>query len=559
MEGTLRKSGIDVIGDIPWGKHFCVFYQTKDDLREILVPYFKAGLENNEFCMWVTSEPLPVEEAKRSLRESVKNLDEYIENGQIEILDCRQWYTKSGIFDAGEVLRGWVDKEEQALGRGFAGLRLSGNTFWLEKEDWRAFADYEATVCRVMDNYRMIGACTYSLDRCRAAEVIDVVYRHQFALIRREGKWELIESAERRWAEEALRLSEENFRALAENATDGILVSVGEGSHVYGNRQAAEITGYSVAELLKTTIKDLAHPDEFEKLMQIYRRRIEGKPVPSRYETVIVRKDGKGVPIEVAGAKTVWQGKTADMVFFRDITQRKQVEENLRSSTEQLRALAAHLQSVREEERTRIAREIHDELGQALTGLKMDLVWMASKLPAGQTHLLEKAKSMSELAAASVESVRRLSTELRPGVLDDLGLGAAIEWQTQEFQRRTGIHCQAAVPLVNPKLSRAAVTAIFRILQELLTNVARHATATRVTVKMKVTTSKLILEVHDNGRGIPDSAISSPQSLGLLGIRERALLLGGEVQIRGIAHKGTSVTVTIPVHDEENSRTDKDG
>ena len=233
--------------------------------------------------------------------------------------------------------------------------------------------------------------------------------------------------------------------------------------------------------------------------------------------------------------------------------------EELRSSTKQLRALAGHLQSVREEERARIARAIHDELGQALAGLKMDLVWVASELPAGQTHLLEKAKSMSELVDATVKSARRISTELRPGVLDDLGLVAAIEWQAQEFQRHTGIRCQATLPLVNPKLHRAALTAIFRILQEILTNVARHATASRVTINMKVTTSKLILEVHDNGRGISESAVSSSQSLGLLGIRERTLLLGGEVQIRGIPRKGSRVTLIVPLDRRKSPRESRGG
>ncbi len=150
----------------------------------------------------------------------------------------------------------------------------------------------------------------------------------------------LMDITERRKAVEVLRASEENFRVVVENASDAILVEAGEGSHVYANQQAAEITGYCVAELLKTTIKDLAHPDEFEKIMQIYRRRLEGEPVPRLYETTIIRKDGKSVPIEVAGTKTVWQGKTADMVFFRDITDRKRAEEALRESEERFRRLS---------------------------------------------------------------------------------------------------------------------------------------------------------------------------------------------------------------------------
>ena len=146
MNGETRKTAIDIIADVPWGTHLCQFYQTKEDLTDILVPYFQAGLKHNEFCMWITSEPLNVEDAKRALKKEVKNLDDYIKRGQIEILDYRQWYTKPGYFDSDKVLGGWIEKEKQALEKGFHGLRLSGNTFWLEKEDWGSFKNYEATV-----------------------------------------------------------------------------------------------------------------------------------------------------------------------------------------------------------------------------------------------------------------------------------------------------------------------------------------------------------------------------------------------------------------------------
>ena len=207
MEKAFRKTGIDIIGDAPWGTHLCQFYETREDLVDILVPYFKAGLENNEFCMWITSEPLKVEDAKAALKKVVKNLDHFIKKGQIEILDYSEWYTKSGKFDANNVLQGWVEKENQALKRGYDGLRLSGNTFWLGKRDWRNFTDYEEEINNVIGKYRMIAICTYSLGQCGASEVIDVVSNHQFALIRREGKWVIIESSERKRAEADLQVS----------------------------------------------------------------------------------------------------------------------------------------------------------------------------------------------------------------------------------------------------------------------------------------------------------------------------------------------------------------
>ena len=189
MAQQTRTAGIEVIDRLPWGAHLCLFYQTKKDLIDVLVPYFEAGLENNEFCMWVTSAPLTVEDSKTSMERVIKDLDDYIEKGQIEILDYREWYTKSGTFEGDSVLQGWVEKEDHALKKGFDGVRLAGNTVWLEKEDWAEFADYEVTIDGVIPKHRMIVLCFYSLEKWGASEVLDVVSNHQFALTRREGRW----------------------------------------------------------------------------------------------------------------------------------------------------------------------------------------------------------------------------------------------------------------------------------------------------------------------------------------------------------------------------------
>jgi PAS domain S-box-containing protein len=201
MNMNLRHSGIGIIEDVPWGTHFCQFYQTTEDLIDILVPYFKTGLENNEFCIWVTSQPLEVEEAKEALRKVVPDIDVYLKKGQLEIISYSHWYVKEGAFDSDRVLNGWVEKLNKALANGYDGLRLTGNTFWLEKEDWNDFIDYEKEVDRVLGNYQMIALCTYNLDRCNATEIIDVVINHQFALIKKNGKWEQIESSKRKEAE----------------------------------------------------------------------------------------------------------------------------------------------------------------------------------------------------------------------------------------------------------------------------------------------------------------------------------------------------------------------
>jgi signal transduction histidine kinase len=223
-----------------------------------------------------------------------------------------------------------------------------------------------------------------------------------------------------------------------------------------------------------------------------------------------------------------------------------------RQSQEQLRALSVHIQAVREEERTRIARELHDELGQALTGLKMDLAWLDSRLGEvpddARCLLLERTTSMKQLIDTTIQTTRRICSELRPGILDNLGLSVAIEWQVQEFQQRTGIRCRLTSGLKDLEIAAERSTAIFRMFQEILTNVARHANATGVSVKLKRQRGSLLLEVRDNGRGITESEVIGGRSLGLMGMREWALLLGGNMTIEGKPGKGTTVVVQIPLN-----------
>ena len=229
----------------------------------------------------------------------------------------------------------------------------------------------------------------------------------------------------------------------------------------------------------------------------------------------------------------------------QDITEQKR-EEELQRSLEQLRALAGRLQSIREEERKKVAREIHDQLGQALTAIKIDLSLMVHELPAGEDQPAKRAASILQLVDESIRTVRRIATDLRPGILDDLGLVAAIEWAGKDFQARTGTRCRLDLPQDDIAVDPKQATAIFRIFQETLTNVARHADASQVDVRIAREDGHLTLEVHDNGKGISEDELSSRESLGILGMRERAVLLGGELTISGPPGNGTTVRVRIP-------------
>ncbi len=230
-----------------------------------------------------------------------------------------------------------------------------------------------------------------------------------------------------------------------------------------------------------------------------------------------------------------------------ELAERSLTEQRLRASEENLRALAARLQSVREEERISIARDIHDELGQALTALKLDITALARSVASERSpDVQERTGGICLQIDSIINSVRRISSGLRPEVLDEIGLAAAVEWEAREFQRRTGIRCVADIDdsFVDPDEERS--TALFRICQELLTNVARHAHATRVNVHLADHGELLCLKVEDNGRGIQEREFESPRSLGFIGLRERVLAFGGSIDVKGHAGKGTTVAVAIP-------------
>ena len=231
-------------------------------------------------------------------------------------------------------------------------------------------------------------------------------------------------------------------------------------------------------------------------------------------------------------------------LLFRRFEKARLTVELMNAEKKALRNLSAHLESVREDERMRIAREIHDELGQVLTALKMDLAYLTAKK--ADLSLDEKTKPMLEMIDSTIQTVKRISSELRPGVLDDLGLIAAIEWQACEFQKRTGIQCDISFSPKHIILDKDRSTTIFRIFQEAVTNVIRHAEATRVSVRLEEKNGQILLCVDDNGIGVTEEQISSPGSFGLIGIRERAHFAGGKVKINGAPNRGTSLEVIIP-------------
>jgi sigma-B regulation protein RsbU (phosphoserine phosphatase) len=351
----------------------------------------------------------------------------------------------------------------------------------------------------------------------------------------------------RKRTEKALRESERNYRDLYDNAPDMYHSVDKEGVIIECNETEARILGYSKAEIIGRPITDfltehsrMIHEEEFPAIKKM--NTIQG------LEREFVKKDGAtftaslNVFLETDSAGDLIKTKA----IGRDITERKRVEAELRRSREDLRNLSAHIESTREQERGRIAREVHDELGVTLSKLKLDIAWLEKRLSDNRL-LVHKTEAMSDLVDDTIGSVQRISSELRPGVLDYLGLPAAIKWQAGEFRDRAGIQCVFSILPEDVELDQNLSIAIFRIFQETLNNVVRHAEATKVEIDLLETDGTLTLAVRDNGKGISDEQVSNPASFGLMGIRERVGFLGGRLKIRGIPGEGTTVSVNIPL------------
>ncbi len=368
MQEKLRDSGIESIGNMSWGTYFCQFYQTKEDLIEILVPYFKAGLENNEFCMWIISAPLEVEGAKEALGRAVPELDIYLERGQIEIIPYTYWYLKGGTFDSKRVLNGWAEKLNRAVTDGYDGLRVSGNTSWLEKKDWGNFVEYEEEVDNVIGNFRMLALCTYSLDKCNAHEIIEVVANHQFALVKNEGEWKRIESFGQKKAEkelkasceeiqaqseelqarsrkikevnEALQESENRFRRLAENSPDIIVRFDRENRHLYANPAAVEPYGRLPEEIIGKTNSELGMDTEKVKFWEAHYEEVFRTGKPEIMEFQYISPQGKKYYFDTRIVPEFIDGKVGSVLAIsRDITDAKKAEATLKETLDNLENL----------------------------------------------------------------------------------------------------------------------------------------------------------------------------------------------------------------------------
>ncbi|MCR4305997.1 MAG: MEDS domain-containing protein [Candidatus Daviesbacteria bacterium] len=531
----LRDSGLKVVGRLPWGTHFCQFYQTQKDLSDILVLYFKAGLENNEFCVWVTSEFLTEEEAIAAMKKAIPDFDKYLKKGQMEIFPYTNWYLKSGQFEMNRVLNKWVRKHDEGIDKGFDGMRVSGNPFWIDnKKDWDDFAAYEAKINHVIGPYKLLVLCTYSLDKCKAGEIIDVVTNHEFALIKRSGTWEIIESAEQKKIKEALRRADKEIVHLA--SFPRLNINPIAEMDMQGN------VTYANPSLLKL------FPDIQKKHSQ--------HPLLLDIELARIKKSRKSVTREVAvGDK--WYRESIHYVpeigsiriYSVDITERKKLEQQkdhflgvatheLKTPVTSIKAYAQVLHQMFYEQGDIKSAEMLGKMeGQInrLIGLIKELLDV-TRLQTGKLQFNKNKFDFNELVSEVAEEVGRISP--RHQLIKDLARTKAVYGDRERLGQ---------------------------VISNFLTNAIRYSSQKdRIRIMTKGKNGQVSLSVQDFGIGIPkekqqkifkrfyqiENAVErTPTGLGL-GLYISSEIIkrhSGAIQVESEVGKGSTFSFTIPV------------
>jgi len=544
------KTGIDILGDLPWGTHLCLFYKTKEDLIDILLPYFKTGLENNEFCMWVVSEPLNVKETEEALRTSVPDFAQYLKKGQVRLISDSEWYLKDGVFDVQRILDAWVNELNQALASGFAGMRVTGNGSRFEKRVWGKLADYEKKVSEAIGKYRMVAICSYCIDKFGASELVDVVSSHGYALIRREGKWALVESSEHKKAQEALQVSESKYRTLLENLPQKIFLKDKNSVYISCNQNYARDLKIKAKEIAGRTDYDFFPKELAEKYRADDRRIMKSGKTEDINEKYI--QDGREVIVHTVKTpvKDAQGNVTGILGIFRDITAHRQAQRKLLDYQRRLRDLASEMSLTEERERRRIAIELHDQVTQNLILFKINIGSLREKkLP---PELIKPLDEIYEHLDQIIHDMRSLTFDLGSPTLYELGLGAAVrEWLNEEVQQKYGLKTQFKDDGQPKPLDDDVCGLLYRAVRELLINVVKHAKARHVKVSLCKNNSNICVKVADDGVGFApySEGLGSGKTggFGLFSIRERLSYFGGSVEIDSKPRHGTRVTLVAPL------------
>ncbi len=532
--------------------------------KRLLIELNERGYYNAEYIFYnKAKQPIYVQASVTVLKDKFKNITGYVAVHR-DISERRQLEQQLREFN--QQLEQQVLEKTTELREVFE--RISDAFLGVDNQYQIVYANTKAELLFGNDTKQLLGSEVQHLFSDQHGEAAIAIrqafetreYVYLEALLEKFGKWfelniypsssglsvYLRDISTRKNALLQLFASEEKYRLFFENSLDGILLTNSEGEIYAANPAACEIFGMTEEAICTGGRQLILDESDPNWAAFIEERSHTGK---AKAELRHFRKDGTVFLAEVASVKFKnAAGEIRTNTIIRDITERKRVEAEVQESYEQIRRLTAHLQNVREEERTHIAREIHDELGQQLTVMKMDISWMKKKINTGDvTAVPPKMDELMEILDGTVASVRRISTELRPSLLDDIGLIATIEWQAESFSKRTGIPVKLSIANELQIPSQHA-TGLFRIFQESLTNITRHANASQIVIHLDNNPNEFILQIEDNGVGFDKKQTVKTKTLGLLGMKERALMMKGEFLIESKPDNGTKVEVRVPLH-----------
>ena len=541
----MRKTGVDVVGDMPWGTHFCLFYETRADLLETLVSYCKVGLENQEFCLWVVAEPLMPEDAKHALRRAVSDFDQYLADESIEIVAARDWYLQDGTFDLNRVISGWNEKLARASVKGYAGVRVTGDTAWLEKKDWESFCEYEESLNQAIAGQRLAVLCTYPLAACGASEILDVVRTHQFAVTRRRGGWDVIETAghkqakaeikrlneeleervlerthqltvvnreltkeilQRELAEEALQRSEDYLaeaQKISHTGSFGWDVSSGQ---IFWSEETFRIVGYD--QTVQPTVELVlrrTHPEDRALVRQRIDRAVEEK-IAFDFEHRLLMPDGSTKYVRVLGHPAMMAG-SGDVKFvgaITDVTERERLR--------QAQADLAHINRVTTmgELTASLAHEIRQPISAAMTNARTCLRWLGREEP----NIAEASEAASRIVkdvTRAADIIGRISSAFKKDVpqreqvdLNELVREMIVLLRSEANRYSISIRTELADGLPKVMADRVQLQQVFMNLMLNGIDATKKMTGgAELTIKSEAGNGQLLISVSDTGAGLP--------------------------------------------------------
>ncbi len=580
MNGALRKTGIGIIGECSWGTHICLLYQTKADLFEILVPYFKAGLEKNESCIWIVPAPLDKGKFVQEIRRAMPKLNHYLKKGQIEILRDTQWYLKEGEFN-------WVTRLNLALTKSYKGLRIAGGMYW-RKNNWGKIIDYEEEIKNIIARHQMTAICTYPIDKLGSKEIIDLAVNHQFILIKKNAKWELIESTRLKGIEESVLRSKDQLRLITSTLPVFIFYVDSKQYCRFANRAPEDWNGISSEEFCGLPVKKILGESAYKAIHGHIEAALSGQQtcfagwipyerggsglhyisavhIPDCDEGgkvkgffVMVTDNTERRKLEeqltkyrehleeLVGERTV-KFKIANEQIQHEIIKRKSADQKIRVYQEQLRSLASELALLEERERRRIAVDLHDNIGQILAISKIKLGGVRELVSPSFAKQLDE---IHEFIEQTIQYTRSLTFELSPPILYEVGFEAAVEWLAERIQELHNISVKFEDDKQPKPLEEEIRFLLFKAVRELLINVVKHAGANKIEVAIQREDGKVRITVEDNGVGFYISEarrVDEMRGFGLFSIREWLRHFGGSVQIQSEPGHGTRVTLLAPL------------